>query len=543
MACPLPPREPSSARLRGLVMSQENQPQNLSGLEMDLLKSFQPSWVKESSSPQKISRFSEDGPSSRQDDRFSGGGDDSDFRHHRKPPKTQRLQRPHGSDNRHKPQRSSGDRPQGFAGKKPPFRKDGAPVGRQDRQPSEPERRAPELQGWEIQFHPEPRGVEGLIKQIKTTAKAYALFELARLVLEKSPRYLIEFRRKDGPAFFQCAKDGTLWLNRTDAAKWILQSHLDSFYRRESIEVEAPKGQYPVIAQCGMSGVFLGPPNHHDYQMCIRRIHSERYANVPFDIYKTRIRMLRDEESINKWKQEQSTREVFHPLAAPEGVETPALANLAEVEEHFLKNLADGEILEPGENFTIPGSAAVNDSAPAVIEFTRRELDNLIRFPLPVAHQLGQEFNKAGLQIFKAHENITYVSVARPRPLDRVASPVSASLSAILDYLESHPTEPRAKQWQALLAQVVVPEEAEPAARETALLRDFYWLLHQGHVVDYAVKGLEIPRRQPAKPPIPPKPKSKPAAAVVDPTPPADAQAPPPAEPPATENPPSQPEE
>ena len=117
MACPLPPREPSSARLRGLVMSQENQPQNLSGLEMDLLKSFQPSWVKESSSPQKISRFSEDGPGSRQDDRFSGGGDDSDFRHHRKPPKTQRLQRPHGSDNRHKPQRSSGDRPQGFAGK------------------------------------------------------------------------------------------------------------------------------------------------------------------------------------------------------------------------------------------------------------------------------------------------------------------------------------------------------------------------------------------------------------------------------------------
>jgi len=199
--------------------------------------------------------------------------------------------------------------------------------------------------------------------------------------------------------------------------------------------------------------------------------------------------------------------------------------------------------LDPGENFTVPGSAAVNDSAPAVIEFTRRELDNLIRFPLPIAHLLGQEFNKAGLQIFKAHENITYVSVARPRPLDRVANPVSASLSAILDYLESHPAEPRAKQWQALLAQVVVPEEADPAARETALLRDFYWLLHQGHVVDYAVKGLEIPRRQPAKPQTPPK--SKPTAAVVEPpAPAAEAQAPPPADDlPTTENPPSQPKE
>ena len=524
-------------------MSPEDQPQSLSGLEMDLLKSFQPSWVKESSSPQKLARFSDDGPRGGRDERFSDDGDDSDSRHRRKPPKTQRLHRPHGGDHRDKPQRPGGEKAHGPSGKKPPFRKDGPRGGRPERPPAEPVQRVPEIQGWELKFLPEPRGVEGLVKQIKTTAKAYALFELARLVLEKSPRYLIEFRRKDGPAFFQCVKDGTLWLNRTDAAKWILQSHLDSFYRRESVEVEAPKGQYPVIAQCGMSGVFLGPPNHHDYQLRIRRIHSERYANVPFDIYKTRIRMLRDEESINKWKQEQSTREVFHPLAAPEGAETPALANLAEVEEHFLKNLADAEILDPGENFTIPGSAAVNDSAPAVIEFTRRELDNLIRFPLPVAHLLGQEFNKAGLQIFKAHENITYVSVARPRPLDRAANPVSASLSAILDYLESHPAEPRAKQWQALLAQVVVPEDADPAARETALLRDFYWLLHQGHVVDYAVKGLEIPRRQPAKPPTPPK--SKPTAAVVEPqtAPAAEAQPPLPAGPTTTENPPPQPEQ
>ena len=490
---------------------------------MDLLKSFQPSWVKESSSPQKLSRFSEDSRGPRSDERFSDDREDSDFRHRRKPPKTQRLHRPHGGDNRDKPQRQGGERPHGQAGKKPPFRKDGARGGHQERPSTEQSPRVPELQGWEIKFLPEPRGVEGLIKQIKTTAKAYSLFELARLVLEKSPRYLIEFRRKDGPAFFQCVKDGTLWMNRADAAKWILQSHLDSFYRRESVEVEAPKGIYPVIAQCGMSGVFLGPPNHHDYQLRIRRIHSERFANVPFDIYKTRIRMLRDEESINKWKQEQSTRDVFHPLAVAEGTEVPALANLAEVEEHFLKNLADTEILDPGENFTIPGSAAVNDSAPTVIEFTRRELDNLIRFPLPIAHLLGQDFNKAGLQIFKAHENITYVSVARPRPLDRVANPVSASLSAILDYLESHPTEPRAKQWQALLAQVTLPEEADPAARETALLRDFYWLLHQGHVVDYAAKGLEIPRRQaapkPSAPPKSPAPSTK-ASEMPSPTPP-----------------------
>ena len=485
-------------------MSQDpEKPRDLSGLEMDLLKSFQPAWVKDSSSGHGAAQFSEFVGSGRNEDRFSGDRDDSNFRRDRKPPKSQRMTRRPGEEPAGKTRRPPGD---SQPGKRPPFRKDGP---RESRPPSEASRGVPVLQGWEIRFLPEPRGVEGLVKQIKSTAKAYALFELARLVLEKSPRYLIEFRRKDGPAFFQCVKDGTLWLQRGEAVKWILQKHLYSYYRCETVEVEAPKGDYPVIAQCGMSGVYLGPPNHHDYQLNLRKIYSERFTNVAFDIYKARIRMLRDEEYLANWKKAQSTREVFYPLDVPEGTEAPAFQNLAEVEDHFLKTRADSEIMDPGAEFTVPGPVAVNDSTPTVIEFTRRELDNLIRFPLPMAHILGQEFNKAGLQIFKAHENITYVSVARPRPLDRVANPVSASLSAILDYLESHPGEPRAKQWQALLETVVLAPGAEESTRETALLRDFYWLLLQGHVVDYATKGLEIPRRQTAAP-RPPK-KTKPA--------------------------------
>lgn len=478
---------------------------------MDLLKSFQPAWVKDSSPGLQISRFSDDGGQSRREDRFTGDRDDSDFRRDRKPAKSQRPQRRPGGEPAGKDRRPSGgdNRP----GKRPPFRNDGP---REARPPAEAQRGIPFLAGWEIRFLPEPRGIEGLVKQLKSTAKAYALFELARLVLEKSPRYLVEFHRKDGPAFFQCVKDGTLWLQRAEAVQWILKTHLDAFCRRETVEVEAPKGDYPVIAQCGMSGVYLGPPNHHDYQLKLRKIHADRFSNVAFDIYKARVRMLRDEESIAKWKQALSTREIFYPLDVPEGAEPIAFHSLAEVEEYFLKTFADVEITDPGAEFTIPGPVAVNDSTPAVIEFTRRELDNLIRFPLPMAHLLGQEFNKAGLQIFKAHENITYVSVARPRPLDRVVNPVSAGLAAILDYLESHPAEPRSKQWQAMLEGVLLAPGVEESTRETALLRDFYWLLLQGHVVDFATKGLEIPRRQPAAPRPQKKVKSAPAAAEAE---------------------------
>ena len=472
-------------------------PTDLSGLEMDLLQSFQPSWVKDSTPSSKISLASTHGDEDTPGNRRSGfDRDEGDSRWDRKRPKSDRLaRRPSGEHSDKSRNRSFGDkRP---AGKSSGPRRDDRQGG--GRRESEPVQRPVLLEGWEIKFVPEPRGVDGLLKQIKSTAKTYSLFELARLVLEKSARYLVEFQRKSGPSLFQVVADGTLWLSESDAAARILATQLDKFYRLERIAVEPPKGASPIIAQCGMSGVLLGPPNLHDYQLKVQKLHAERFGNMAFDIYKARIRMVRDEESIQKWRDEQSSQNVYFPLEAPEGSEPEPLKNLAEVAEHFQKNHAATAIINPGDHFTAPGSAPVNDSAPAVIEFTRRELDNLIRFPLPLANTLGQKLAGGGLQIFKAHENITYVSVARPKMLDRQANPVSESLAAILDYLESNAGKPRAEQWKALLALPTLP--SDPALREPALLRDFHWLLLQGHVIDFASKGLEIPRRPPARPP------------------------------------------
>ena len=468
-------------------------PTDLSGLEIDLLKSFQPSWVKESTPSSKIPQIS-----SRDDNDSRGRSgydrDDADSRWNRKPPKSDRLTRRPGPE-ADKSRRPSGDkRP---PGKGPAPRRDSRDDGHRRQQESAP--RMPLLEGWEIKFVPEPRGIDGLLKQIKSTAKTYSLFELARLVLEKSARYRVEFQRKSGPALFQVALDGTLWLNESDAAAHILSTQLDKFYRCESIAVEPPKAASPIIAQCGMSGVLLGPPNLHDYQLKVQKLHAERFGNVAFDIYKARIRMVRDEESIQKWRDSQSSQEVYFPLESPEGTEPEPLKTLAEVAEHFRKNHATAAIISPGDHFTAPGSAPVNDSAPAVIEFTRRELDNLIRFPLQLANFLSQKLAAGGLQIFKAHENITYVSVARPKMLDRQVNPVSESLAAILDYLESNTGKPRVEQWKALLELPTLPPD--PALREPALLRDFHWLLLQGHVVDFASKGLEIPQRSSARPP------------------------------------------
>lgn len=446
-------------------------------LDIDLAQSFLPAWAKESGPSPKLARLTE---------RF--GNEDRPPRGDRRPddrrPRSNRppSRGPGGSDRRD--DRRSGPR------REDRFR------GRRDERPRETARLEPVLTGWDVRVLPEPRGVEGLAKQIRTTMKAYPLFELAMLVLEKPERYLLEFKRTTAaaPALFQLTTDGSLWATQAEAVTHAVSRLLDTFYRRESVTVEPPKGNYACVAQCGMSDVWLGPPNHHDYSEKVRKLHAARFSRIPFEEYKSRIRMVKDEESIQKWKDEQSVKDEFYPLETIEGGEPVKLANLAEVERHFRENYATAIV--PVENsVTVSGRVLQAAGSTQIRSLGRRAVEELKRFPLNLAHVVGQELSAKGIQIFKAHENITYVSIARPRYLDRQASPVAEGLSGILDYLEGHAKTPRAEQWNSLLELRAIPAGGTEADREPAVLRDLSLLLHEGYVIDYARRGLEAVRR------------------------------------------------
>ncbi len=522
---------------------------------IDLSLSFAPAWAKEADSVQRFSRLAEKhgGGEDRPErgGKGRGGGNDRGPRQDRRPPRNE------GGT------KSGGGKRAG---------------GRLERRPEREPRPAPQptLSGWQIRFLPDRHGVDGLARQIKASAKAYPLFDLARLVLEKSERYLAEFRREaeNATPLFQLKADGTLWLAEGDALAHALKTQLEKFYRRERIAAEPPKGVYPFVAVCGMSGALLGPPNYHDYQTKIRQLHAERFANMPFEAFKNRIRMERGEETIARWRDEQSSRDVFYPLdpEAKSPAETPAtetgaeeisappadpaeaapvdgeplpeetipvettaeppggpasdaipapaaegekLDSLAEVERHFREHHASRAVVKIRDRVMVPGSAALNDSAGAVLEVTRGLWEELDRFPLPLAHNLGQQLTGKGLQIFKNRENITFVGVARPRHLDVTATPISEGLSGILEYLASHAATPRAEQIKALVA--ARSTEAQP---EAAVAKDLSWLLHEGHVIDYARRGLEVaarPKSAPTKPvrPAGPASRERPAAPTV----------------------------
>lgn len=185
-----------------------------------------------------------------------------------------------------------------------------------------------------VSVEPSAESVAALARHIRGTGRTYALVDLAKMILQGRERYQLRFRAEspaERPLYF-CGADDSLWLSRDEALAHVLKGPaLDRYYRIEDVPIDPPKGNFTVVAVCGLSGVVLGPPNHHDYTIRVVRLHKERFSDMPFERYKSRIEMHRDEESIAKWKAEASVQRQYRarpePLApGQEDPDAPALA-------------------------------------------------------------------------------------------------------------------------------------------------------------------------------------------------------------------------
>jgi hypothetical protein len=485
-------------------------------LAVDLDLHFLPAWAQRSSTENKYSKF-EGEPEGRQrrGDRPGGG-----------------FGRPRGEFRGDRPPRRDG---QGGGGR-PPGAGSGGPRGQGGRPgfrgPRRDDRREevrrepppPPLQ-LNINLVPEERGVEALARQIRLTGRAYPLFDIAHLILKKHDRYDIVFsvmKNAEGQPIvplFLCALDDSLWLSEQEAVNHVLDKHFSTFYQVDKLPTDPPKGVYTFVAQCGMSGVILGPPNYHDYQNKLRKLHSERFSRMPFEMYKSRVKIVKDEPTVKKWLEEQSFRNEYTCLNVPETIK---LNTREEVEQHFrATHLAN--VIKAVETHTVGGASIGNQPSRAIQNAARRVWEDQTRFPLKVVNTLSQQFAGHGLSFFKVNKNVTHVSVARPRYLDMEQTPVSDGVRRIVEFIAATPNCNRRKVLEALAPApapapaegAAAPAEGAPAAPapageppqlspEAAVVNsDLHWLVHQGHVIEFANGVLELARKPAPRPPKP----------------------------------------
>jgi hypothetical protein len=521
--------------------------------ELDLDKLFLPAWAQESSAA-KYSKYE--------------GGEEARFDRHRDsgerrgPPSQGRGPRPGGG-------RPGGDRAGGNGGRSGQ-RRDSGRGGpgqdqrgggrfdqgrgghRDDRAPREAVAPLPEI---DVSFAPDEKGVESLARQIRVSGRAYPLFDIAQMILQKPERHMITFVSRKNPAgeplqpLFVCVLDDTLWLREEEAVSNVLKKHFNTFYQAERTATEPPKGKYTFVAQCGMSGVILGPPNHHDYQNQLHKLHTERFSRLPFDAFKARVKIVKDEEVVKKWVEDQSWKTEYVCLNMPEPLR---LNSMDAVEKHF-REVHKEVIIKKVESHTMSGAAAKGLRSQGLSRLARVALEDQRRFPLQIATSLSQQFAHHGLQFFKVKKTITHVSVARPHYLDMTATPVSIGVQRIVEFINAKPrctrrqlveglaptpvkavhviAAPEPTQAPAIPAEGSLPPQnagaekpTESAAKpsgppvsqatpeQTAVIADLHWLIHQGHVIEFANGVLETAKKPIPKPIKPPAKETKPKA-------------------------------
>jgi len=355
----------------------------------------------------------------------------------------------------------------------------------------EPRESAPEAAvPLEVVILPEPDAVAALVQQIRTSHRAYPLYGLGRMFLNKPERHRVRITSL-APAYplYQVGGEGGgVTFNRRQAQKEAFRAALETHYTRETRESEPPKGNFTNVARCRISGTLLGPTNHHGYQLALRRLYEARFARrSDFQEFLRQIEVVNDPEVIESWKKEVSTTTLYRTSREEEPVE---FQTLEAVEAHFTAHYLD-QCLSAAKTIEISGSASRNLQDRVLREAVRAAWEKERTFPAQLVARLRPPFQEAALSVWKHRKRMLYVSAVRPVRFGAEARSVSEEIGGILNVIESKPKCTRAD----LSAHLLKPYEGDEshARRKTALATDFHWLIHSGHIIEFHDGTLDLP--------------------------------------------------
>ncbi|MCA1809348.1 MAG: hypothetical protein LC725_07870 [Lentisphaerae bacterium] len=318
------------------------------------------------------------------------------------------------------------------------------------------------------------------------TKRAWPLLDVARMFLKKPAFYAVKIEsppsRESSPApadLFQCTECQQPFQTRVAAVNHTLARHFEAFFAREEQQAEPPKGDFAVVARCGLSGVLLGPPNYHLYNEKIAELHRTRFADMTMDAYRRHIVNEADPDLIEKWRQEAALQVTFRSLREPQEL---VFNRSAEAEAHFMNQYAPTLVRE-GRRVIIPGMLAQELEDAGLMQRIRQVWMRESRSPVRMTLAVRPAFRQLGLHMFRDLDKTVFVTSIVPKALPPVQA--APAVTFILDYLAQHPhaaLDDLARGWA---------EKGESDAVE--LKRQLHWLIDKGHVVEYYNSTLSIP--------------------------------------------------
>ena len=345
---------------------------------------------------------------------------------------------------------------------------------------------------FKVEFLPEEGAAASIAKQIRQSSRAYPLFGTARLFLEKPERHFIRVTSSDPAKPLFQLDNGPISFERDLVARNAFRQCRDKFYREEVREIEAPKGNYTSVARCRSNGLLLGPTNHHAYQVAIRKLYEERFSRrmsfVQFQ--KEEIEVVSSEQAVADWKEQASKQTVYHTTNEAQPVE---FKSLQEVEAHFNKTHLES-LIKSGPALDCSGKAARDLPERFLSTAAREAFDRELAYPASLVHGLRPYFNEQNLHVFKHRKRVLYLSAVRPKSVTS-SNEFADGPATLLTVIGESPRISKRDLAIKILGtpEPDAPESPELAARKTQLAADLHYLVHTGHVIEFADGKLDLP--------------------------------------------------
>jgi hypothetical protein len=348
-----------------------------------------------------------------------------------------------------------------------------------------------------LRFLPRQNVFENVVAQIKSGSVAYSLFVLARLFLEKPGRYEVRLTAKAEAPLFQLGEEGGISMDREFLERNAFRFVQRHFYEVKVVESDPIKGNFSNVARCRLSGMLLGPTNHHAYQPQLRSLYEQRFSRrMSFADYQRQVEIVSDPAVVERWKEE--ARKITTYVTLRE--EAPlTFSSAAEAERHF-RSYYLPTFIRNVDDVTVGGTSS--RSLPdrilnrAIEEAWVRET----RSPSNMMQELASRFRQNALHIFRHRRGMLFVSPIRVRAFVHEQAGVSPLVNAIFEAVSAR-TGINRKQLFETLTGNGASEAAEP--RRLALASDLRWLINEGYLIEFNDGSLDRPRmksKQPQKP-------------------------------------------
>jgi hypothetical protein len=474
-------------------MAEENTEQDAGAVDLSGIGSFDftPDWAK--GKPDDKSRYARFEPREERDDRPARGRDGGRRDAGRgRPAFGDRQDAGHGRP-------SFGERRDAGRGR-PAFgdRRDG---GRDDRGPRREPRPFVKPLDAEVRILPNQKDLGGIIRKIQTSHLAYPMRQLERLFLENPGSCMLRVtpRGETAVTFHQCKACGAVAFSEDELAAHLLAAHLGDYWTSEEVECEPPKGAFTCVAKCGLSGELLGPPNLHGYDARIREMIRTRYPSMSEAAYRARIEIVRDQETVEAWRQSATKKVVFKKKGE---AEAPAVEREA-AEMDFRMQIAPSLMSSP-KAVDVPADQALKATDRAFLFACRDAFEFEKRRPRNLSFALHGAFHHRKLEFFRANnaQGPEFVVAAKLTPLDTAHA--IPELVALVKYVEEHGEVTRADLLTALAG-----GDEKKAAEIKAHIS---WLVEKGHLVGFSDGVISAPEKFPRHTPPGRRPAPEPKA-------------------------------